>query len=159
MTFEGCARRKNPSDLQSPPHFGHGGPELTNGGLSGGSSIGAYRDTLAREAKAQAEATACTEPERWRALDAVGSLPPWGGAARLHAAARRKSRFVEWPRPQMTRPPTRAASRKELPPYANAIHASICIAAHVMTDRSAGDGARAENHTRPCDATGRITDV
>ena len=91
MTFEYCARRKNPSDLQSPPHFGHGGPELTNGGVLAGSGIGAYRDTLAREAKAQVEATVCTKPEGQRALDAVGSLPPWGGAARLHAAARRKS--------------------------------------------------------------------
>ena len=47
----------------------------------------------------------------------------------------------------------------ELPPYANAIYASICIASRVITDSSSGDGARFENHARPCDATGGITDV
>jgi predicted ATPase len=47
----------------------------------------------------------------------------------------------------------------ELPPYANAIYASICIASRVVTDRSAGDGTRAEHDTGPCDAAGRITHV
>src|SRR5689334_1668322 len=46
-----------------------------------------------------------------------------------------------------------------LPPRPNAIDASVRIAAHVMTDRSAGDGARAEHDTGPYDATRRVPDI
>jgi hypothetical protein len=60
---------------------------------------------------------------------------------------------------RMSEAANQATKRKELPPSANAIYASVCIASHVMTDSSAGDGARAEHDTGPCDTTRRVPHV
>ena len=54
---------------------------------------------------------------------------------------------------------SRAGRCALLPPWANAIYATIGIASHVMTDSGAGDGAWAEHDTGPCDTTRRVPDV